>query len=166
MIRNNGVVCKIMGWDSDGTSEHEEWFEGGRWIVYKESVDSVGGFPFLLSLLVLLYSKAIVRLWNLFWFLFLDTHFEFSPATSLSPAPDPARYIRTSPLYTHLIADVLSILPDSLLWFVLVLLWRNWQLYVDLRLLQSRINIFECACIPRTVAGIVTNPVPPLVGYI
>jgi hypothetical protein len=24
------VVCKIMGWDSDGTSEHEEWFEGDR----------------------------------------------------------------------------------------------------------------------------------------
>jgi len=52
------VVCKIMGWDSDGTSEHDEWFEGGRRIVYKESVVGVGGFPFLLSLLVLLYSKA------------------------------------------------------------------------------------------------------------
>ena len=48
-----------MGWDSDGTSEpHEEWFEGGRRSVYKESVVGVGGFPFLLSLLVLLYSKA------------------------------------------------------------------------------------------------------------
>ena len=47
-----------MGWDSDGTSEHEEWFEGGRPTVYKESVDGVGGFPFLLSLLVLFYSKA------------------------------------------------------------------------------------------------------------
>jgi len=29
-----------------------------RRIVYKESVVGVGGFPFLLSLLVLLYSKA------------------------------------------------------------------------------------------------------------
>ena len=57
-IRNNGVVCKIMGYDSDRTSEHGEWFGGGRRIVYKESVDGVGGFPFLLSLLVLLYSKA------------------------------------------------------------------------------------------------------------
>jgi len=57
-IRNGGVVCKIMSWDSDGTSEHEEWFEGGRRIVYKESVVGVGGFPFLMSLLVLLYSKA------------------------------------------------------------------------------------------------------------
>jgi len=56
-IRNKGVVCKIMGYDSDDTSEHEEWFEGGRRIVYKESVDGVGGFPFFLSLLVLLYSK-------------------------------------------------------------------------------------------------------------
>jgi hypothetical protein len=51
-------VCKINGEDSVGTSEHEEWFEGGRRIVYKESVVGVGGFPFLLSLLVLLYSKA------------------------------------------------------------------------------------------------------------
>jgi hypothetical protein len=52
------VVCKIMGWDSDGTSEHEEWFKDGRQIVYKESVVDIGGFPFLLSLLVLLYSTA------------------------------------------------------------------------------------------------------------
>jgi len=47
-----------MGWDSDGTSEHGEWFEGGRQLVYKETVAGAGGFPFLLSLLVLLYSKA------------------------------------------------------------------------------------------------------------
>jgi len=52
------VVCKIMGWDSDNISEHEEWFEGGRWIVYTESIVGIGEFPFLLSLLVLLYSKA------------------------------------------------------------------------------------------------------------
>jgi hypothetical protein len=37
---------------------HEEWFKGGRRIVYKESVVGVGGFPLLLSLVVLLYSKA------------------------------------------------------------------------------------------------------------
>jgi hypothetical protein len=42
----------------DGTLEHEEWFGGGRRIVYKERLVGVGGFPFLLSLLVLLYSKA------------------------------------------------------------------------------------------------------------
>jgi hypothetical protein len=52
------MVRKIMGWDSDGTSEHEEWFEGSRRIVYKESVVGVGGFPFLLSFLIMLYSKA------------------------------------------------------------------------------------------------------------
>jgi hypothetical protein len=52
------VVCKIMGEDSDGILKHGEWFEDGRQIVYKESVVGVGGFPFLLSLLVLLYSKA------------------------------------------------------------------------------------------------------------
>jgi len=32
--------------------------------------------------------------------------------------------------------------------------------------LQLRIETFECACIPRTVVGIVTNLAPPLVGYI
>jgi len=47
-----------MGCNSDGTLEHEEWFVGGRRIVYRESVVCVGGIPFLLSLLVLLYSKA------------------------------------------------------------------------------------------------------------
>jgi hypothetical protein len=57
-IRDGGVVCMIMGEDSDGTLEQEEWFEGGRRIVYKESAVGVGGFPFLLSLLVLLNSKA------------------------------------------------------------------------------------------------------------
>jgi hypothetical protein len=44
--------------DSDGTSKDGEKFEGGRRSVYKESVVGVGGFPFLVSLLVLLYSKA------------------------------------------------------------------------------------------------------------
>jgi len=52
------MVCKIIGWDSDGTSEHEEWFEGGRRSVYTESVAGIGGFPFVLSLHILLYSKA------------------------------------------------------------------------------------------------------------
>ena len=57
-IRDDGVVCRIIEEYSYGTLEHEEWFEGGRRIVYKDSVVGVGGFPFLLSLLVLLYSKA------------------------------------------------------------------------------------------------------------
>jgi len=60
------VVCKIMGWDSDGILEHEEWFEDDRWIVYKESVVGVEGFPLLLSLLVLLYKQSKLRLWNSF----------------------------------------------------------------------------------------------------
>ena len=42
----------------DGTSEHREWFEGGRQSVYKERLFDVGGLPCLLSLLVLLYSNA------------------------------------------------------------------------------------------------------------
>jgi hypothetical protein len=57
-LRSCLVVCKVMGRDLDRTSEHEEWFEGGRRIVYKESVVGVWWFPFLLSILVLLYSKA------------------------------------------------------------------------------------------------------------
>jgi hypothetical protein len=52
------MVCRIMGCDSDGTSKYEELFEGGRQTVYKDSVVGIEGFPFLLSLLVLLYSKA------------------------------------------------------------------------------------------------------------
>ena len=52
------MVYKIIVGYSDGTSEHEEWFEGGRRSVYKEKLFGVGGLPFLLSFLVLLYSKA------------------------------------------------------------------------------------------------------------
>jgi hypothetical protein len=52
------VVAIITAWDSDGQSEHGEWFEGGRGIVYTESVVGVGGFSFLLSLYVPLYSEA------------------------------------------------------------------------------------------------------------
>jgi hypothetical protein len=104
---------------SAGTSKHEEWFGGSGRTVYKERLFGVGGFPFLLSLLVLLSSNQQYDFENtsdlLSLFLPLDTHFEFSPVTSISPAPDPARYIRTSPPYTHLIADVLSTLPDPLL---------------------------------------------------
>ena len=51
-------MCNIIREYVDGTSEHEEWFEGGRRSVYNERLVGVGGFPFLLSVLVLLYSKA------------------------------------------------------------------------------------------------------------
>ena len=56
-IRNSGVVCR--SWDKIRMVHRsmEDGSRGGRQIVYKESVDGVGGFPFLLSLLVLLYSK-------------------------------------------------------------------------------------------------------------
>ena len=47
------VVCKIMVGYLDGTSEHEEWSEGGRRSVYTVRLFGVGGFSFLLSLLVL-----------------------------------------------------------------------------------------------------------------
>jgi len=38
---------------------------GGRQSVYKERLLGVGGFPFLLSLLILLYSKASTTLTQL-----------------------------------------------------------------------------------------------------
>jgi len=52
------VVCEIMGRDSDGISEDEKCIEGGRQSVYKDRSFGIGGFLFLLALLVLLYSKA------------------------------------------------------------------------------------------------------------
>jgi hypothetical protein len=57
-IRVLVVVCQITGKDSDGISEHDEGLEGGGRIVYKVRVVCIGGFPFLLSLLVLLNSKG------------------------------------------------------------------------------------------------------------
>jgi hypothetical protein len=56
------VLCKIVGKDSDGTLEYGEWFEGGRQIVYKDMLFAVGGCPFLLSLLIVWYSKASYNL--------------------------------------------------------------------------------------------------------
>jgi len=96
------VVCNIMVGYLEGTSEHGEWFEGVRWSVYKESLSGVGWFPFLLSLLVLLYSKASTTLTQP-WFLFcpdsVDTNFKAScpdhditVLLTLSPTPDPTRY--------------------------------------------------------------------------
>jgi hypothetical protein len=58
LLRSYGVVCMIMRWYSDDMSEHEELFDGGGWVVYKKSVVGVGWFPFLLTLLVLLYCNA------------------------------------------------------------------------------------------------------------
>ena len=62
LIRVVLMVCIIMVGYSDGTSEHEKWFEGGRRSVYNDRLFGVGGFPFLLSFLVLLYSKASTTL--------------------------------------------------------------------------------------------------------
>ena len=76
------VVCKIMVGYSDGTSEHGEWLDGGTRSVHKERLFGVGRFPFLQSLLDLLYSKASTTL-NQLRFLscldLLDTDFEFLP---------------------------------------------------------------------------------------
>jgi hypothetical protein len=86
----------ITNEDSSGTSKHGKWFEGSRRSVYKERFFGIGGFPILLSLLVLLYGKQKYDFGKtsplLSLFLSLDTHVALSPATFLSPAPDPARY--------------------------------------------------------------------------
>jgi hypothetical protein len=57
LIRVVLLVYKIMGEDSDGIAEHEELFQDGIRTVNKYRLFGVGGFPFHLSLLVLLYSK-------------------------------------------------------------------------------------------------------------
>ena len=108
LIRVVLVVYMIMVGYSDGTLEHEGWFEGGRQSVYKERLIGVGGFPFLFSLLVLLYSKASVTskpLWVLFCLDFLNANFEaICPDYEntfflrISPTSNPARYTRTSPI--------------------------------------------------------------------
>jgi len=56
------VVCKIVRKYLDGTAEHREWFEGGRRSVYTERLLGVGGYLFLLSSLLLLYSNASTSL--------------------------------------------------------------------------------------------------------
>ena len=107
LIRVVLVVCKMMVGYLDGILAHGEWFEGGRWSVYKERLFGVGWFPFLLSLLVLLYSKASMTLTQP-WFLFcpdsLDKNFkvscpdyDISLLLPIAPTPDPTRYTRIGP---------------------------------------------------------------------
>jgi len=108
LIRVMLVVCKIMVEYPDRISDHGEWFEGGRWCVYKERLFGVGGFPFLLSLLVLLYSKAsikLIQLWLLSCPRFPQNQFRASFSDyditwllSISPMSDPAHYTRTCSL--------------------------------------------------------------------
>jgi hypothetical protein len=48
-----------MGKDLDGISEHEKQFEVADKLNIKRGCNDIGGFSFLLSLLVVLYTKAI-----------------------------------------------------------------------------------------------------------
>ena len=83
----------------------------------------VGGFPFLLSLLVLLYSKASKAV-NQLRFLpcsdFLQTHFEPLPRLRYHILVTNITYTRPRPLHlkksltTYLILNVLSTLFDPL----------------------------------------------------
>jgi hypothetical protein len=53
------VVRCVRSWGdySVGTLEHEKWFEGIGQSAYQERLVMVEGFPFLVSLLVLLSSS-------------------------------------------------------------------------------------------------------------
>jgi len=64
LIRVFLAVCNIMSEDSDSTLNHGGLFKGGRTSVYKERSFAVGGFPLLLSLLHLLYTKTIDNFGN------------------------------------------------------------------------------------------------------
>ena len=84
MIRILLVVCKIRRRDWDSTLKHGRWFEGDRRTVYKERLFVVGGFSFHLSLLLLLYSKAIdnagtALILVLPWFLYPNFEHLFVP---------------------------------------------------------------------------------------
>jgi len=110
------MVCRIMVGYSEGTSEHEERLKGGRQSVYKERLFGVGGFSFLLSLLVLVSSKASTTL-NQLRFLFcadfLATNFEPHPDYDITlkslilPALDPARYTGVQ-ISQHQVIDILE----------------------------------------------------------
>jgi hypothetical protein len=51
-------LCKRMLKDLNGTLEHKESLEGGRQTVFREKLLGIGGFPVVLSILVLKYSKG------------------------------------------------------------------------------------------------------------
>jgi len=57
LIRVALVVSESMGNDLDGTLVYEGWFQGGLCVAYIERLFGVGGFTFLLLLLILLYTK-------------------------------------------------------------------------------------------------------------
>jgi len=89
------VVCKIISEDSNGTSKHEEWCKCCRCSVYMDRLLGIGGFPDLLSLLILLYSKAI----NDFG-IYLHTCPCLDLETVNAPAPSKWLYVLPRTLFT------------------------------------------------------------------
>jgi hypothetical protein len=101
-IRVGVAVGKIMGKDSYGTSIYMEGCMGGLWNIYEVWVLAVGGFQFLLSLLVLWDTRArydiqTVPTLDLDWF--LDTNpvhwcsdFITTLLLLIIPMPDPSHY--------------------------------------------------------------------------
>jgi len=102
------IECKIISGDLEGILNQERWLAGDNLTVYNDRLFGLEGFLFLLSLLILLYSKVtgdfktaptIVLAW------FLDTNFEplcsFFDITllfPLSPMFNPTHYTGTSPI--------------------------------------------------------------------
>jgi len=171
------MVSKIIGWDSDGTSKHEQWFEGSRRIVYKESVVGVAGFPFLLSWLVLLYSTAShnfgtastfvlsslprYELWApLCWFLM--SHFSYQYHLRLTP-PVTVSVINN--------ASILSFMKVSCRTFTIS--WNTyclndrWQSLSDGRhqIDSSVAQGTKCLTLPNIYAFILSDLLIMLIGY-
>jgi hypothetical protein len=95
----------------DGTLEHEEWFEGSRRIVYKESVAGVGEFPFFSIYSFSCIAKQVMTLKQLRFLScldFLETNLERLVMSSditfelpISPALDHARDRRAPMTFQH-----------------------------------------------------------------
>jgi hypothetical protein len=91
-----------MGYDSDDILRHRRWFDGGRQIVYTESVVDIGGFPVLLSLLVIIYRIARYNLdtastLDLFWLPRYEfwaplVCFWYTFQSRITTTPNPAHY--------------------------------------------------------------------------
>jgi len=100
LIRVLLVVCKIMGKEWDGTLVFKRRFESDGSIVFNELLFGVGGFPFLLTFLILLYSKVMDDFGNnldpLVLFLNINSKFKFE--LDYISVNDIA-YIRSCPLH-------------------------------------------------------------------
>jgi len=128
-----------MVWDSENTSEHEEWFEGGRRIVYKESVVGVGGFLFCSISSFSCIAKQVTTLKQVRLLPCLDSSkqtlstfcfvFHITFELPISPTPDPARYTHHQTVWffqvTILFDRINQLLP------ALTSVYQSWNWVLD-----------------------------------